>query len=295
MEELKNAIKESSSAIIVLPDHASDKDYLAALQLQKIAEDKIHVLAPSDKEESWQQIFNTESRKKEFAITIDTKVTPVEELRYEKNGTSLIIYLSHRQKFDQKAISCAAHLPPSDLFVTIGFSSQEEAEVALEPLPHKGVARHLWIEDKNTAPALTAETPGDYVYDAPVRSKLAPAQAALLGRFMVRSREDFENDILWSFITREDFSKTGTSMREILLVIQSYVEIASHPPTLAIFWQHEDQKGTHGIVWSTNEQLLENMADEFDIVIKTQHVELPEFANFIEAETTVRKLLRLAL
>jgi len=86
MNELQQALLESTSAIIVLPDTASDKDFLASLQLQKIAPEKIHLLAPEEKEEAWKEVLGTAQTKKEFALTVDTSLSPVEELRYEKVG-----------------------------------------------------------------------------------------------------------------------------------------------------------------------------------------------------------------
>src|SRR3989344_5482252 len=111
MDELKQAIREARSVIIILPDHSSDKDFLAALQIQKINPEKIHLIAPAEKEQNWSDTFDIKPVKKEFAITIDTALSPVEELRYEKGDSSLTIFLTHKHAFNQAALSFAEHLP----------------------------------------------------------------------------------------------------------------------------------------------------------------------------------------
>lgn len=278
MRELKQAITESTSTLIVLPDEASDKDYLASLQLQKIAPEKIHLVAPEHRESIWQTIFDTPPSKKEFAITINTKLSPIEELRYEKNEDTLTVFLSHKGTFNRGSLSFGEFVPPADLFITIGFPALKLAEQAIEQLPHLGVARHIWIQ----------ETP----IEAPLE-KLSYTAANLLGRLMIRSREDHDMGVLWSFITREDFAKTSSSPTEIPALIQSFSRITSLPDTILVFWQFGDDAGTEGLFWSKDVALGEAVASQFAKKYDSLgFISLGMFNNFIEAETSMRKLLR---
>ncbi len=276
MQDLKNAISEATSAVIMLPDNATDRDYLASLQLQKIAPEKIRIMAPETREALWQEIFGIPPTKKEFAITINTAITPVDELRYEKNGNMLTIFLSHTRAFDKEALSFSEHIPPVDLVITVGFASRSAADRATEAIPRKGAVRHIWIGD-----------------EAQAHEKLSASAAGLLGRLMVRSRHDPELAMLWSFITREDFEKTGTRPEGIPELIKFFSHIAELPKRAAIFWQYGENQRTEGLLWSADPALLARVAASLGIPDRqNSSLPMPHAANFIEAETTLRKLLR---
>lgn len=286
MHDLKAAIQESSSTLIVLPSDASDTDYLASLQLQKIAPEKMTVIAPAEKEVTWRTILGLSPQKKEFAITVDTTRTPAEELRYEKEGSTLTIFLSYQGFFDREAISIHEYIPAADLFITLGFTDRDNAEKAIEELPHKGVARHIWIPARETTPISFEQEPQP-------KERLTQTATALLGRLMVRSREDKEFDTLWSFITKDDFVKTNAHPTEIPGLMKSFSHITSLPRAAAIFWQYGEEQQTHGILWSDDESFIQSAARE---LLKNPdnhlYVSLGTFANFIEAEMATRKLLR---
>lgn len=274
MHELKDAILEASSILLVLPEETTDKDYLAALQLQKLAPEKTQIVAPEAHERFWGSVFKIEPTKKEFAITINTSVSPVEELRYERANGSVIIYLTHRNKFDKSAVSFAEHVPPADLIVTLGFASRESAERAIEALPRKGAARHIWV------------------VDAIATKKLPSAEAGLLGRLIVRSRPDPEGDVLWSFVTREDFEKTGAEPDSLPALVDQFSSITDVPRVAAVFWQYGEVK-TNGLLWSRDHAFLERVASQVGSASAHQSfVRLPTYENFIEAEVETRKLLR---
>lgn len=277
MEELKKAISEVGSALLVLPNGASDRDYLAALGLQKIAPDKIRLLAPSDKEATWEGIFGTPETKKEFAIVIDTSISPVDELRYEKEDGKLIIYLAHRRPFDRKAIELREHIPPADLIITLGFASREEAELFIAGFPKNEPYRHINIG--NGAGALP--------------EKLSSSRAGLLGRLMARSRQEAELDILWSFVTRDDFTKTLTRPEDITDLLNTLHAIAEVPRVVIVFWQSPQSNLTEGIVWSLDQELIRKLGARLGNAFpEKNYCPLPNFTNFIEAETATRKLLR---
>lgn len=278
MQELKTAITEATSISIVLPPSASDTDYLAALQLQKVAPEKTYLAAPDEKEAAWRDIFGDPQSKKEFTISINTALAPVDELRYEKSGEALTIYLSHKHPFTKDALSFGEHIPPADLLITVGFRAREEAEHAIEFLPRKGAARHIWL-----AGMIGEEE----------QTKLPISSASLLGRLMIRSREDQELDMLWTFITREDFAKTGSGPDEIPKLIKSYARIASIPPKAALFWQYGDSEGTSGILWSDDKAFLQTIAARTGQQAEySSYIALPTAPHFIDAENATRKLLQ---
>jgi len=175
------------------------------------------------------------------------------------------------------------HLPAADLIVTIGFPSREEAERAIETLPRKGAARHIWME-------------GEGVYRMPTPQKLAASAAALLGRLMVRSREEQELGILWSFITKEDFRKTNSAPEEIPSLMRSFAAIAALPHIAALFWQVNETEA-EGMLWSEDDTFLDSVREVRPILERRDPnaIMLGRFANFIEAETETRKLLRMVL
>ncbi|MSR76097.1 MAG: hypothetical protein EXS68_00720 [Candidatus Ryanbacteria bacterium] len=280
MGDLKSAIASASAVLIVLPDSVRDKDYLAALQIQKIAPQKTELIAPEAKELEWKDTFGLERGKREFVIDINTALTPVDELRYEKTDTTLSIYLSHKGAFNEKALSWGEHRAPADLFITLGFSSESEAKKAIENLPRKGAARHIWVE---------GDTNG---HSAPATTKLSTISAGLLGRLVVRSRIDTDTNTLWSFITRDDFAKTNAGPHELPSLMATYASLASLPEHALVFWQHDDA-GTQGFFRSENAQLVNDIARHLGKMPENPHyVTLASFANFIEAEMETRKLLR---
>lgn len=274
MDELKKAISEAASVLFLLPKNATDRDYLAALQLQKMAPEKIHVVAPEDKEAAWQDAFGTSPAKKEFAIIVDTTISPVDELRYEKDNGKLSIFLSHRHRFNREAIRFEESLPQADLVVTMGFPTRLEAERFVEALPGRGGARHLCLTE-----------------DGAEMQRLPSASANLLGRIMARSREDLELGALWSFITRDDFLKTSARPEEIPSLLRAFAKIANLPRLVIVFWQFGEAGGTQGVAWSYDKTVLAKIASGIGEVPFGEYITLPQFSNFIEAETATRKLL----
>lgn len=276
MNELATTIRSASHILIILSETASDKDYLAALHLQKLAPEKTYLVAPAAKEREW----NAAPAKKEFAITIDTTRTPVEELRYEKLGDALVIYLSHRNSFQKDAVSMQEHYPQADLVVTAGFRNIADAETAIDATHQKQGARHIWLDEYLGAVAENS-------------TKLAQNSTALLGRLMVRSREDKDFGILWAFLTKEDFIKTQSSPTELPSLMRALSSITNIGKAAALFWQHAENPNTEGFLWSKDASLLDSIAKERELDRDDSLIlALGSFANFIDAEVETRKLLR---
>ncbi len=281
MSDIKTAITSASAVLVVLPDNVHDKDYLAALQIQKIAPQKIEMIVPDTKELEWRDTFGTQGGKREFVIDINTALSPIDELRYEKTDTTLSIYLSHKGAFNEKSLSWKEHRTPADLFITLGFSSEHDAKKAIENMPRKGAARHIWVEGDSN------------IHSAHTPAKLSHISANLLGRLVVRSRIDADSNTLWSFITRDDFTKTNAKPDELPNLMNTYATIASLPTHALVFWQYDDAGGTQGFFRSDDT----NIVDAFAIRISktpehSNYVMLSQFSNFIEAEMETRKLLR---
>lgn len=283
MHELKEALNQAKRALIVLPENASDADYLAALQLQKIAPEKTIIHASDEKEREWGELFGLPLQKKEFAITIDTSHSPIEELRYEKDDTALTIFLSHTRPLDTASIRYNEHVPSADLIISVGFADRQTAENHIATLSLKGTFQHVWLGSA-TPPQST--TP-------PLLKKLPTTSANLLGRLMARSRNDIEMKTLWSFLTKEDFIKTDSRSEDIPALLKTFRAIASLPEIIIVFWQSPTGDATDGIIESINADISKNVAVRIGHAPPHNgYTALPQFANFVEAETETRKLLR---
>ena len=197
----------------------------------------------------------------------------MEELRYEKGEGKLVIYLSHKHRFDQNALRFEEHLPPADLVMTIGFPSQKEAERFIESLPRKNSLRHIWLPESG-------------------REKLVASDLGLLGRVLARSREDAETGVLWSFIARDDFLKTNLRPERIPELIGVLQKIVSLPPLVIVVWQPPEREGSDGIIWTSEPAKLAEIAGHLgEIISNHEFISTPHYANFIEAEAEIRKLL----
>ncbi|MEK7643123.1 MAG: hypothetical protein AAB372_01615 [Patescibacteria group bacterium] len=277
MNELHAAITQATSVLVVVPQKASDKDYLAALQIQKLAPEKVYLIAPEEKETVWHDTFGIPLPKKEYVILVDTRRSPVEELRYEKTDDSLTIFLSHRKTFSRDALSFQERIPTADLIITVGFSSEEESEQFIENLPQHTSTQHLMLDE----------------YMKPLaQEKISTEHAQLLGRIMARSREEADLETLWSFLTREDLVKTNAKGEDIPELVQKFADLANLPRIVIIFWQLIDEDQTTGILWSKDSALLVAASSRLGSVLpQKQYILLPEFENFVDGEGAIRKLL----
>lgn len=117
----------------------------------------------------------------------------------------------------------------------------------------------------------------------------------LLGRTAVRSRSDSEKGILWSFITDEDFLKTGRSESDLTQVTR-YIKYEFPPHRVSVLlWQNPFDALIRARI-SGDHSLLETLAMRTGTVSHNPHLEIPEpFHSFTDAETTLTQLLTDAL
>lgn len=110
---------------------------------------------------------------------------------------------------------------------------------------------------------------------------------------MARSRRDPETDALWSFVTREDFIKTGASSDDVPLLMGTFSLIADLPRLVIIFWQSAPEEGTRGLLWSDSKELIRRIGERSQNreAENGNFLSLGTFAHFIEAEAETRKLL----
>ena len=129
------------------------------------------------------------------------------------------------------------------------------------------------------------------VYQTPV------SLAQLFGRASVRSKLSADNKVLWSFLTHEDFEKTGRTEKDIIPVLFHLVKEFSLPLAIVLFWQDPHGKTIKGILQSADTHALPNIAARVQgIAAEGGIISLQNsFANFQEAEDTLAPLLREAL
>lgn len=107
----------------------------------------------------------------------------------------------------------------------------------------------------------------------------APGLTQLVGRAMARSRHEPELDLLWAFLTSEDFAKTGTDAAAMSAVLEHVRLAAPLSSGCALLWQD-----TSGAVRA----LLETAPDRTHPPLRLEET----FPSFGAAEAHIRQLLR---
>lgn len=117
----------------------------------------------------------------------------------------------------------------------------------------------------------------------------------LLGRTAVRSRSDAEKGVLWSFITDEDFLKTGRSESDLPEVARAIkYEFPPHRVSV-LLWQNPFDALIRARI-SGEHALLETLAMRTGTVSHNPHLEIAQpFHSFTDAETAITQLLADAL
>jgi len=113
----------------------------------------------------------------------------------------------------------------------------------------------------------------------------------LFGRASIRSKTDPKKDVLWSFITEEDFSKTQSSAMDILPTLSRLA--AEFPPHrfLVLLWQHPEEHIVHAHLHASQE-LLDFIHARTPAEFQHTYLELQStYTTFLEAEQRVTSLL----
>lgn len=113
----------------------------------------------------------------------------------------------------------------------------------------------------------------------------------LLGRASVRSRLDKERGLLWSFITAEDFEKTGQTKDNIKHVLQYLGNEFPPHRVLTLLWQNPQDKLVRA-AFAGEKPVLESIKLKTGGEFQSPHLMIPvSFETFREAEEKLSSLL----
>ena len=114
----------------------------------------------------------------------------------------------------------------------------------------------------------------------------------LWGRAAVRSKMDSSGDILWSFLTADDFEKTSRSPKDAPLVIDHLERLFPARRITSLLWQNPATKAVETLL--AGEKLaLETIASRENGEFRSPHFALAkEFPAFLEAEEYITSLLK---
>ncbi|MBI4224852.1 MAG: hypothetical protein HY617_00830 [Candidatus Sungbacteria bacterium] len=128
--------------------------------------------------------------------------------------------------------------------------------------------------------------------------------AQLCARASVRSKYDEENDILWSFLTSEDFTKTNRTPDDIPTVLDSIRLTLPQSRITALLWQEPgNAQENHSadlirILLVGDRRILDAIGSKEETTLYGQHGGIlltASFPSFREAEDHVHALIRTAL
>ena len=120
---------------------------------------------------------------------------------------------------------------------------------------------------------------------------LSPSLMPLIGRAMARSKMDQNRGILWSIVTKDDFTSTRCSAADLAPLL-SHIQKQFPPHVLgALLWQETDRDGIR--VRITGERVfLERIQQRTGAQFGSPHLELPDtYETFGQAEEQTRALL----
>lgn len=115
--------------------------------------------------------------------------------------------------------------------------------------------------------------------------------AQLTGRASVRSRLDEDKKILWSFLTKEDFDKTGRSPKDVSTVLGRLDSSFPRHNAVAALWQDPVDGGVYATL-SGERKILEEIKAREGGEFMSPYLKLSRaFTSFREAEDKVSALL----
>lgn len=123
------------------------------------------------------------------------------------------------------------------------------------------------------------------------RSEYALGMLQLFGRAAARTRIDNKHGILWSFLTAEDFDKTGRNKEDLTSVI-THLNTQFSPRRLAILLSQEEAGSKTQALLSGNEIILEQIAKREQGAFHSPHFSLTaSFPTFREAEEYINSII----
>ena len=114
----------------------------------------------------------------------------------------------------------------------------------------------------------------------------------LVARASVRSKEAEGGRVLWSFLTSEDFEKTGRTPLDAPLVSQSLAQALAPHPVSVLLWQDPTVKRVHAALMAERGILESIVAREPGSFHSPSLVLAADFENFAAAEERITSLLR---
>lgn len=114
----------------------------------------------------------------------------------------------------------------------------------------------------------------------------------LWGRAAVRSKMDSSGNVLWSFLTADDFEKTSRSPKDAPLVIDHLERFFPARRITSLLWQNPATKAVETLLAGEN-LALETIASRENGEFRSPHFALAkEFPAFLEAEEYITSLLK---
>lgn len=144
----------------------------------------------------------------------------------------------------------------------------------------------------NAASSLLASGANYAVAQALARSPHALSLLQLASRAAVRSKEDAESGTRWSFLTAEDFEKTGRSAGDVSLVLTHLSSLLGPAHTHALLWQDPEERNIRATLHADT-PFLEEVAIREPGTFHSPYLTLAlQFPNFQDAEERIALLLK---
>jgi nanoRNase/pAp phosphatase (c-di-AMP/oligoRNAs hydrolase) len=116
--------------------------------------------------------------------------------------------------------------------------------------------------------------------------------AQLAGRALTRSRRDPESGIFWSFLTAEDFEKTGREPKDISSLFSWILKEVSLSFPSVLLWQHPEEKKINAIL-AAPRAILEGIAAKTEAAFQSPHLVITApFETFRDAEERISVLIK---
>src|SRR3989338_7274272 len=318
-------------------------------------------------EDKWKTLFtapgplpkaeaqNNDLKLRDFIIAVNSKESPVGEIKYEmKQNNELFIILSpQKTSIKKEHIRFIEDAPSYDCLISIGVESPEHFGKEFEENPllfyekpiinidtspkneHFGEINLIYIT-KNSNAEIAYE-----LFDNLAGEKIGPLEATrilagiiektdnfknhkttprvleiasflmeagadkesiikilyktrplnllqLWGRASVRSRFDAQTGILWTFLPKDDFEKTGTKTKDIHFVIEHMKEYFKSPKIHALLFENPRKNHVRAIIKSEPETIKEVAAKEPGeekngvLFLKNGFTSFPEAENYVD-------------
>lgn len=298
MQDMEHILKiltlaEKSGRIgIVLGPEASDAELLAAHALKdRLGEKALILNAPDSLQDRWSHLFKKERVQKETALALDVERHPVDELRYEKDGGKLRIFLSSQNPLTKDLFELEERFPPSDMIIALGFFHQEDLTRFLKTdAPVKNDDAVISLSSHSSA-----LPPSNTPLESPLLITRWDVDAMKLwSRALLRSYMEDGNGVFWAFLPKEDFQKTNqkeTILPSLVVGMQGSMNL---PPLMVVLWQSQDTSdaNVHILFTSTDPAIMEKLSHSTQTPIANTVLITGSFSNFSTAEVEARKLIK---